>query len=62
MEKKDEKKSQYYFLFFYWNPKDKRLFVPKRLGFGWTVNFAHPLAIPLLLGILIVTIVAIRLL
>lgn len=29
--------------FFYYNPKDKRLFPPKRLKqMGWTINFAHP--------------------
>lgn len=30
---------------FYFNPKDKRLFLPKRTGLGWTINFAQPLAI-----------------
>lgn len=28
---------------FYYNPKDKRLFAPKRIReFGWTTNFANP--------------------
>ncbi|TVY11763.1 DUF5808 domain-containing protein [Paenibacillus cremeus] len=27
---------------FYYNPDNKSIFVPKRLGLGWTVNFAHP--------------------
>ena len=28
---------------FYFNPKDSRSIVPKRMKtFGWTVNFAHP--------------------
>ena len=28
---------------FYYNPKDNRLFPPKRIKeFGWTINFAHP--------------------
>jgi len=22
-----------------WNPKDKRIFVPKIFGWGWTINF-----------------------
>ena len=22
-----------------WNPQDKRVFVPKAFGWGWTVNF-----------------------
>lgn len=27
---------------FYYNPKDKKLNVEKRVGVGWTVNMAHP--------------------
>ena len=26
---------------FYFNRQDRRLLVPKRSGFGWTLNFAH---------------------
>ena len=26
----------------YNSPRDSRLFVPKRRGFGWTVNFGNP--------------------
>ena len=29
---------------FYVNPEDSRLWVPKRFGLGWTLNFARPLA------------------
>jgi len=29
---------------FYVNRQDPRLWVPKRVGYGWTVNFAHPAA------------------
>lgn len=30
---------------FYFNPSDKRLFVPKRISaFGLTLNFGHPYA------------------
>ena len=29
---------------FYYNPDDPRLFVGKRLGIGWTLNFARPVA------------------
>ena len=25
----------------YSSPRDSRLFVPKRKGFGWTLNFGH---------------------
>ncbi len=39
-----------YFLIFYWNPKDKRMFVPKRWGYGWTVNFANPFSLLLFAG------------
>ncbi len=31
---------------FYFNPKDKRIFPPKRSkSFGWTINFANPISI-----------------
>lgn len=30
--------------FFYHNPDDPDPFVPKRYGWGWTLNFAHPSA------------------
>ena len=34
----------------YYCPEDPRVIVPKRLpSMGWTINFAHPLAIPALL-------------
>ncbi len=32
---------------FYYNPGDKRIFLPKRTGLGITFNFAQPLAIVL---------------
>lgn len=34
---------------FYWNPEDSSLFLPKRFGIGWTVNFARP-AVWLIMG------------
>jgi len=34
---------------YYRNAKDPRLWVPKRWGIGWTINFAHRLAWPMLL-------------
>jgi uncharacterized membrane protein len=37
---------------FYSNPDDERLVVPKLLGIGWTINFAHRWAWPLLIGLL----------
>ncbi|MGD2128217.1 MAG: DUF5808 domain-containing protein [Lysobacterales bacterium] len=47
----------WYFAIFYFNPEDKRLFLPKRSGLGWTINFAQPLAIVILV-LLIVGLVA----
>ncbi len=47
--------------FLYNNPDDPALFVPKRFGLGWTLNFGHPqarlvliatLLLPLVVGIL----------
>ncbi len=63
-EKKEEKKeeeSSHYFLIFYWNPKDKRLFVPKRYGYGWTINFANPWAVVALIAIMVAIELIIRL-
>jgi len=41
--KNDDDQSKYWYLWvFYFNPKDKRIFVPKHYGFGWTINFANP--------------------
>lgn len=42
---------------FFFDREDKRVFVPKRFGFGWTPNFAHPaswlvLALPLVIALL----------
>jgi uncharacterized membrane protein len=28
----------------YVNPEDPRIWVPKRVGLGWTLNFAHRLS------------------
>lgn len=38
---------------FYHNPDDPAIFVPKRFGLGWTLNFAHPQARLVLLGLLL---------
>ncbi|WP_276135141.1 DUF5808 domain-containing protein [Polluticoccus soli] len=38
---------------FYYNPNDKRLLPPKRNPmFGWTVNFANPFSILLMIAII----------
>ena len=42
----------------YYNPKDKRIFPPKRFkAMGWTVNFANPFSYLTLLGIIILFLV-----
>lgn len=38
----------------YFNPQDPTLFVEKRTGIGWTMNFANPISWLTLLGILVV--------
>jgi uncharacterized membrane protein len=41
MEPSEPNDTNYYKLgIFYYNPNDKRVFVPKRFGWGWTLNFA----------------------
>lgn len=42
----------------YFNKADDRLLVPKRWGWGWTVNFGHGAAPWLLLGAVVVPAVA----
>ncbi len=38
---------------FYYNPEDKRIFPPKRIeGIGWTVNFANPYSVAIMVGII----------
>lgn len=46
---------------FYYNPKDPRIFPPKRIeGLGWTINFANPISIlAMLLLILLIIHIAI---
>ena len=36
---------------FYYNPMDKRIFLPKRSGLGMTMNFAHPVSSAILCGL-----------
>ncbi len=44
---------------FYYSKTDKRVFVPKRFGWGWTFNFANPWTY-LFIVILIAIIVGIK--
>lgn len=41
----------------YNNPDDPNLFVPKRFGLGWTVNFGHPQGKMLTIGLLLLIVV-----
>jgi len=50
----DKESSYWKFGLFYYNKEDKRIFPPKRFGFGWTVNFANPLSVSAFLLILII--------
>jgi|GEM_PF-403925 uncharacterized membrane protein len=43
----------------YYNPKDKRLFPPKRYGGGWTVNFANRYSILAFVVVLIIIVAGI---
>ena len=42
---------------FYFNRQDRRLFVPQRFGYGWTLNFANIWAW-LLVGLIIFVLIA----
>ena len=43
--------------FFYNNPDDPALFVPKRYGMGWTVNFGNPKGRLFFIGTLLIPLV-----
>ncbi len=38
---------------FYYNPKDTRVFVPKRTKLGWTINFANAKSVIVIVGLII---------
>jgi uncharacterized membrane protein len=42
---------------FYNNPDDPAMFVPKRFGLGWTLNFGHPRARQFLITMLVLVLV-----
>ncbi len=42
---------------FYNNPDDPAVFVPKRFGLGWTLNFGHPQGKLFLIGMLLLPLV-----
>ncbi len=43
--------------FFYNNPDDPAMFVPKRYGLGWTVNFGNPKGRLIFIGMLLIPLV-----
>lgn len=47
----------WYFGMFYANPRDRSVFVPKRLGGGFTINFGNPLGWLMLLVISVIIII-----
>jgi uncharacterized membrane protein len=53
----DEKDNRFWKLgLLYFNPNDKRMFVRKRYGLGWTCNYAHPISW-VLIGLVVVLLV-----
>jgi uncharacterized membrane protein len=48
-----------YHALYYANANDRRLWVPKLSGLGWTINFSHPLGWPMFLLLLAVPIAAV---
>jgi uncharacterized membrane protein len=43
---------------FYYNPQDKRIFLPKRSGLGLTLNFAHPVSAVIMILIVLMIIIS----
>ena len=57
LEKWHQDSNNWKFGVFYFNKDDKRIFPPKRLTqFGWTINFANPLSILVIVLIIVTTI------
>ena len=50
----EHKKPEGYYGIIYWNPDDKRIFVKKRWGIGWTINFGNPVGVLVLVAIVVV--------
>lgn len=42
---------------FYWNPKDPSIFIEKRFGIGWTMNFAKPMSWIFIVGIIAIAVI-----
>ncbi len=50
---------RYWVGFFYNNPEDPDVIVPRRSGFGWTINFGHPQGKRFLIAMLLVILVSV---
>jgi uncharacterized membrane protein len=44
---------------FYYNPQDKRIFLPKRSGLGLTLNFANPISTVIMCALFLIVIITI---
>ena len=44
--------SNWKFGVFYFNKNDSRMFPPKRTKLGWTINFANPISIFVVIGVI----------
>jgi uncharacterized membrane protein len=53
----DDNRNHWRLGIFYFNRDDRRLLVPKRRGFGWTLNFAH-VGAWVIIGVFIVLLVS----
>jgi uncharacterized membrane protein len=58
-EEEDKERDYWKLGRFYYNPADKSVFVPKRWGRGWTINFGNPIGVILYIAIIAAVIIAI---
>jgi uncharacterized membrane protein len=42
---------------FYYNPDDPAIFIEKKIGIGWTLNFGHPISFVLLIAVLAIPVI-----
>ena len=55
----NEQKSNYFLGVIYFNRKDSRVIVPKRVsGLGWTLNFANPYTFVIIIAIISIIIIS----
>ena len=57
----NESNNPYKFGIFYYDPNDKRVFVPKRIKYlGWTLNFANPISYAIMAIIIVIIFFAVK--